>query len=1218
LVPYNVADLLATVGALQLLPQNGSRVTRLEALSHVIASLAPGQTPHISSGKLRAICAHEALQDLAHYEDPAENQFAEEFTFFGGSYLVIPGIAQSAEYMLSNLCKAMFLDPSETLPGEFRARSFQVVSSALHAVDTVADKAGIRRGTPPASDRYQPIYIPDATTLKKLKESVSFGSEEFNSLLNSKKLSPNALNPLICKAGEINLQDYSVEDGPLLWKPFVECDGRLILAIPGMVVSAIRQELLRLATEADVRAELAGLYRKVVWQDVLHSLSYTRNMPVSGPPVSPLRVQNSSEGFFSLDHDKVMYCLLVTDPLTRPNDSDPFGVRTSDTLEKSINDRISEIERSIFSATPAPNDVLIVVAFQGLGGGAAFGLRETPCNSHCIPLSAEALRTISLVEGGDPLALFNFARARDTVRERTKITTTNILDEFYLFRKNEYSFYFSDQALPDFIWIPPGDSLLLQLEVARQRDFHASTTIDGATVEVTSLHSSASIPIYSPVADLGERVRLVVEGLPIPVWITGPEKASDNEEHHHYALFADAVSFWIWQFTPFLSGPLSFLKSKRPLEIRLNLPSNEDWRNQSERKSALPRGPVEAIAKSDENRVEVTVNAEMLPLLQTADNTGERELMATIIKALSGLIQESKRTILSPEAMDKALAAIAPVGLKKMLLLFDSAKTPEIDARGLPRFRLLQKVWVNDLLDRVGKFLASNGGPNVGEIDPSRRTLILNQVAAHCFAEMESLAASLSPKGVLHFVVAHSESVHREQALNRLTIPTRLQCFQSDPEMIEQLGKKIPELANVGLASRLLVEYFAAQPPRGLRPISLDVYDELRAWAYHCINYAMLSDAIHTGIQEHRLSMLPSQRLGIDGSVWQSAMSGHLRAFALDQIGAAPENFKRQWEPDNQKIRDEDLRAHLDAATAAEFGTPLSELLELMEFAIYFGQEHSPGTTRLPIGSFVEKACHETHRNEQSIRAALDILTIGPRQAFWAPPAGYTKQDLYPWRYNRPMSYMRRPFLVRSDPDATDVTWGIRHVRAAQRFLADQCISGKLQAKTQAMRSFMNQRRDEQGERFNRKVFTFFEGCQQLALKNQVKKVGSLRELQDHLGDIDVLIGDNQRNRVLVIECKDLSAARTPYEMANEFNELFIGRAGKKSIVAKHQARNIWVKENLDAVLEFLKLNPTGAWKLIPLIVVDQPLPASYIRESPIQVLSFEEIRRFWPELRRV
>ena len=106
--------------------------------------------------------------------------------------------------------------------------------------------------------------------------------------------------------------------------------------------------------------------------------------------------------------------------------------------------------------------------------------------------------------------------------------------------------------------------------------------------------------------------------------------------------------------------------------------------------------------------------------------------------------------------------------------------------------------------------------------------------------------------------------------------------------------------------------------------------------------------------------------------------------------------------------------------------------------------------------------------------------------------------------------------------------------------------------------------------------------------------------------------------RVLVVECKDLSAARTPYEMASEFNELFVGREGKKSIVAKHEARNIWVKKNLNPVLEFLKLDPTCKWKVIPLIVVDQPLPASYIQESPIQVLSFEEVRRFWPQLRRV
>ena len=227
---------------------------------------------------------------------------------------------------------------------------------------------------------------------------------------------------------------------------------------------------------------------------------------------------------------------------------------------------------------------------------------------------------------------------------------------------------------------------------------------------------------------------------------------------------------------------------------------------------------------------------------------------------------------------------------------------------------------------------------------------------------MERLVATLSPKRLLPFLIVNSESVHREQAMNRLTIPTRLACFQSDPKMIEELGTRIPQLANAGLASRFLVEYVVAQPPTGLRPISLDLYDELRAWSYHCLNYAMLSDAIHFGIEEFKVSLLPSQRLGINGAALKSAMDSHMRAFALDQIGAAPERFKRQWETDTPTTQGKTLRTELDSATAAEFGTPISELLELMEVAISIGQERSPGVTVLPLEEFVNKAAQMTKR----------------------------------------------------------------------------------------------------------------------------------------------------------------------------------------------------------------------------------------------------------------
>ncbi len=88
LVEYDTVDLLSAVAALQFLPQNASRVTRLEAFAHSVASLRLTAGPRISSSRFRRTCVHRSLEELAYAEDPAENVFTEEFTFFGGPFLL--------------------------------------------------------------------------------------------------------------------------------------------------------------------------------------------------------------------------------------------------------------------------------------------------------------------------------------------------------------------------------------------------------------------------------------------------------------------------------------------------------------------------------------------------------------------------------------------------------------------------------------------------------------------------------------------------------------------------------------------------------------------------------------------------------------------------------------------------------------------------------------------------------------------------------------------------------------------------------------------------------------------------------------------------------------------------------------------------------------------------------------------------------------------------
>ncbi len=90
-----------------------------------------------------------------------------------------------------------------------------------------------------------------------------------------------------------------------------------------------------------------------------------------------------------------------------------------------------------------------------------------------------------------------------------------------------------------------------------------------------------------------------------------------------------------------------------------------------------------------------------------------------------------------------------------------------------------------------------------------------------------------------------------------------------------------------------------------------------------------------------------------------------------------------------------------------------------------------------------------------------------------------------------------------------------------------------------------------------------------------------------------------------MIECKDFAAAHMPHQIANELENLFLGKGGKESKVAR---RATWVREHLDAILEWYKVKRTGRWDVELLIVVSQELFAPYLRRSPIRILSFDAL----------
>jgi hypothetical protein len=162
------------------------------------------------------------------------------------------------------------------------------------------------------------------------------------------------------------------------------------------------------------------------------------------------------------------------------------------------------------------------------------------------------------------------------------------------------------------------------------------------------------------------------------------------------------------------------------------------------------------------------------------------------------------------------------------------------------------------------------------------------------------------------------------------------------------------------------------------------------------------------------------------------------------------------------------------------------------------------------------------------------------------------------------------------------------------------------------MRSLLARFNREKGHVFTDSVRETFDAYQHLVTDTNLRKIGNvrIRDLNGHdLGDIDVLVINPRRHRVLAVECKSLSIARTPAEMANELSTLFVA-VDKRPTVARHQRRADWIKRNLPLVLQHYGMSPKGKWRVEPVMVVDRELLTAHLVSLSMPVMSLRTLTR--------
>jgi hypothetical protein len=1211
---FDRMDLLSAIGGLQLLPENAERVVRLEAFAYIVAAGKSKRSRKVAPHVLGPLCNCEALQSIAHAEDPFDNVFCEEIVFHGGSYWVLPGITEHATFVLKRIMEAIFLHRDAFPDASFVRTAAQLIHGTLALSDRICRLGGVERNPDLSTNGDEKIVVPVGTRLAQLKASVRLSHAEFEHFLRSNGLLTNCLAPITVAADDLPHEDELQVLGVLSRRPLVAGSTGIVVASPTELLPALRNSLIAIAQDRGVENELASRCGSATWQAVHEHLSYINCDALDlAVPAWDNAPTVAHDGYFSLDTDKLTYCLLVSDSLEDYDRNEPFGVWKTHDLPTLVNARLSQIVQDVYTKHPQTiNDIFALVVIQTMGRFATFGFGGPDITG--LPISACDLCTLCLLEGGKDLILWQFAKSKETIRRYAKIIPTGVLDEYAVYRTNRYTYYASDDFRPNMIWMTPGGAGNLRREVYRERDWHGVSSYEpNRLTEVTCLHN-ADVPIYVPSERLGSQRALLVENLPLAVWVTGPNGRIPRNEWNLYGEYIDALAYWIWQFESairpalqHLSGTHKFLR----VIVKLDWAEDEAHESQDAGDTEANETLVTSEASAGEGVIILRLSRGIIEMLSGSDNAGERLFIRELLLAIRNLAPLHVSRQLRDTSLEETLDRFAPLGLKKKVFYLSLEQVPQLDRRGLPNPRRVQEVDKNALLDPIGEHFRKDQHFEVGSIEEARVPKVINDIVTFCYREFTSIVASLSPDGLLGWLVERHESNVSAAANSRLTMATRIECFGQSPEFLQDTSKDLSDSSEAAVAGRFLIEYVSAQPPSGLRTMSLSVYDALLARAAVIAGYGMVSDIVHFNIAKIEVAMLGAGRLGFSPDQYRAAMDNYRDLFAASQVATAAKRFLRNL--DNPLDVDEDWRSQVELATEAEFGFPLSDLLELLTVGIETGLRNPP-IVRMKYGDVVTTFAQRVGWDEQKVRTALEMFLSRSRKSFFPDEKGYTREDVYPWRFGRRLSYLRRPFVV-EELDETWIIWGHRHMRDAQRYLLQTCFGGRLQAVSNEMKALVSRHANREGEVLNDAVADRFFNIPGMLVKRRVKKVGFGSKALQPPGDIDVLVFNTMTRTIYVLECKNLAFARTPFELASELRALTESKSHNKSIIEKHQNRVLWVRNNLSAILVWAEFDGMVPWAVRSAIVVDEPVMSPKLRNLGESVFSFMDLSNSFPDL---
>lgn len=1218
LAGYDRQITINRIAALFTIPELHPNSTRLEILVHLACVHCSGKK-EVSLEKILGWINHD-LQPVAHLEDPVTDVFVGNIMGPGGNYRILRGIWEGSDYYLQSAIDTITHgDPPPSFNPFFRQ-----IFALLKLSDTAIGRCGLDRWTVGGPVPKRLLSASSIIHLKKHARSLLFTENDLVSLgVRAEFLEPFILN----EQGLKLLRNERVGNSSLERYPLLQFNREYLLASPTSISPAIRRYILEWMKGKNILPQFASMLRLQQGHRVLNDglrhietepaddeITYQENEHLAG----------LDQVICKFDTDKYAHIVLIHDDvLTALNEGLDVPQQFADLEQENIGAYLISYLQKVKDKYSTVHGLTLII-FCGLGRGYSFATKNWPTDWHyCAFTIAEFMQFADSMDR-------SMLRLWKLLEHYKKVTESGLyIPLHHIGFLNLYSYWVVQNytIVPDEMPYPKEHTLLqisldflhtFNKNIRQAHDKHAAfIEYPSRYTAVSRLLSQAFFetitnrPIYASLPAV-ERKELdgIIETKASRYWILYRKKHESHEASRVIYQLWEALLFWLDRLLPELEKMIP--TSVKPVYIEFNIEGlNSDIQLDLLKENGVAE---EAQITLDREKSYMTLKIPLsfLRYFNVAENIGERKLLLTLGESIIDLLKwraGSKKTIRTDVIVQRVMSGIDA----RMVHIYET-QDPEdmlasIDPQK-PRFVQPEDEYIVQL-GLSWKAVPQTEQKDVtitGEIHCKE---FLSKIVDEMWIRIATQLSNINRASVIEKAFINIEGINQDQTHWKRTAKAMLALYKDD-NVIETALKRDTDRNLASITSRVLIEMaLCAAPLASGNRISQTDLDELLAKVTLMIEFASDSDAIHHQLSNGEIKIAPNGVFRCD----RSFIRGMVEPFVTDSFAtgfnAAADAYAKLHEkkPRPERVDTSSIySAEFIAAFTEEYGlTPdrvIDVLAELLSLA-WKKQKSVVLTNRDEISILLRE---NRSFNEDEIAAFFESFSLMSRERWDLTPKGYRSQDWWPWRFRRRLSLVVRPLAVLSNDASGSVMYGVSHIADGFKYIFDRIESAWLPQeffKTKLMRNYIGNRANVLGHAFAEEASNELNGLGwQFRLEVQMTELGASAEM----GDVDVVSWRKNDNRLLLIECKRLQPTRTIWEIGDLVSE-FKGVSGDR--LAKHIRRCEWIRDNIDRVIDVLKL-PQRSYKSIPLIVTNAHVPFKFWKDLAIpseNVIKLESLK---------